>query len=784
MADLKTLLATLRSRLEPPTAAEAQAHADAARDRRDWATAARHYRRSLDLDPTRAAIWVQYGHALKESGRRAEAETAYRQAVTLAPDDADAALQLGHALMLLDRSAAALAAFERALILMPTLRPAREALRDLARRGLRSTDPAVMEALRSTQPRFRPQSTSGGTGAPAHEARYIFDVSDLLGYFRNARLPTGIQRVQIEVISALLSTPDRADQIAVCAFAEGRDGWVPVPSDLFLDLADAARADGALDDPDWQRLMDTLQTELELAPPLRFRTGAWLVNLGTSWWLQNYFLRVREARRRYGIRYVPFVHDMIPVMAPEHCVRPLTQDFISWVMGVFTHADGWLTNSRASARDLDRVADRLGHRVDPEQVHVVPLDADFRPPAELALDPALRERHDAEVLARFGLAADRYVLFVSTIESRKNHLEAFRAWQSLIDRHGEDAVPTLVCVGNHGWLNDAVFARLDSDPTLQRKVQMRRGLADADLASLYRQAAFTLYPSLYEGWGLPVTESLCHGTPVLASDSSSLPEAGGDLAVYYRAGDTEGLVETLERLSLTDSWRQRLRADIAHRFRPRSWAEVAEDMLARLAAWDAESPGALPDAPVPRLPLGRYVWMRRSLELAVRPCLLPAEAFRAGDTWRPPEDWGCPTRAGEALLKMRLEGASGPLRLFIGLRAPDGPACNWQLESGGTRIDGGRLQTGSVAWRAVDLPAPGEPGAPLILALQSRLVADGTARPDSPPPGVGMIGFMICAADDTQRRADFLEALRLDDLAGLERRQIAGAEQDCTSPSS
>lgn len=776
MADLMTLLATLRTRLEPPTAADAQARADAARDRRDWAAAARHYRRSLDLDPGRAAIWVQYGHALKESGRRLEAEAAYRQAVTLAPDDSDAALQLGHILTLLSKPDQALALYERALILMPGLKPARDALRDLARRGLRSTDPAVMEALRTTQPRFRARTTPGGTGAPAHEACYVFDVSDLLGYFRNARLPTGIQRVQIEVISALLSTPDRAGQIAVCAFAEGRDGWVPVPSDLFLDLADAARADGSLDDPDWRLLMDTLQTELELAPPLRFRTGAWLVNLGTSWWLQNYFLRVREARRRHGIRYVPFVHDMIPVMAPEHCVRPLTQDFISWVMGVFAHADGWLTNSRASARDLDRVAARLGQAVDPDRVHVVPLDADFRPPSELALDPALRERHDAEVLARFGLTADRYVLFVSTIESRKNHLEAFRAWQTLIERHGEAAVPTLVCVGNHGWLNDAVFARLDSDPALQRKVQMRRGLADADLASLYRQAAFTLYPSLYEGWGLPVTESLGHGTPVLASDSSSLPEAGGDLAVYYRAGDTEALVETLERLSLTDGWRQRLRADIARRFRPRSWAEVADDMLARLAAWDAEGPGALPDAPVPALPLGRYVWMRRSQELAVRPGLLPAEAFRAGATWQPPEDWGCPVRAGEALLKMIPEAGHLPLRLFIGLKAPPGLACDWQLDSSGTRVDRGRIEAGSVAWRAVDLPTPGEAGTPLILALQSRPVTDGTARPDSPPPGVGVIGFMICAADDTQRRADFLEALRLDDLAGLERRQIAAAE--------
>ncbi len=776
MAHLKTLLATLRTRLAPPTASAAQARADAAREDRDWVAAARHYRRSLDNDPTRAAIWVQYGHALKESGRRPAAEAAYRQATALAPDDADAALQLGHALMLLDRPQEALAAFEQALVLMPTLRPARDALRDLARRGLRSDNPEVIKALRSTQLRFRARTSPGGTGAPAHEARYVFDVSDLLGYFRNARLPTGIQRVQIEVISALLSTPDRVDQIAVCAFAEGRDGWVPVPSDLFLDLADAARADGSLDDPDWQRLMDALQTELELAPALRFRTGAWLVNLGTSWWLQNYFLRVREARRRHGIRYVPFVHDMIPVMAPEHCVRPLTQDFISWVMGVFTHADGWLTNSQASARDLHRVAGRLGQTVDADRVHVVPLDADFRPPSELALDPALRDRHDAEVLARFGLAADGYVLFVSTIESRKNHLEAFRAWQTLIERHGEDALPTLVCVGNHGWLNDAVFARLDSDPALQRKVQMRRGLADADLASLYRQASFTLYPSLYEGWGLPVTESLCHGTPVLAADGSSLPEAGGDLAVYYRAGDTAGLVDTLERLSLTDSWRKRLRADISRRFRPRSWTTIADDMLDRLAAWDQADGPALPEAPVPVLPTGRYVWMRRSEALAVHPGLLPAEAFRAGDTWRPPEDWGCPTRAGQALLTMRLEGVDGPLRLFLGLRGPADRACDWQLESAGIRIDGGRLDAGVVTWRAVDLPVPVAAATPLMLALQSRPVAPGSAGSEAPAPGVGVIGFMICAVDDSPRRADFLEALRLDDLAGLERRQTARAD--------
>ena len=84
-----------------------------------------------------------------------------------------------------------------------------------------------------------------------------------------------------------------------------------------------------------------------------------------------------------------------------------------------------------------------------------------------------------------------------------------------------------------------------------------------------------------------------------------------------------------------------------------------------------------------------------------------------------------------------------------------------------------------MVWRAVDLPTPGDADTLLILALQSRPVTDETARPEGGLPGVGVIGFMICAADDTRRRADFLEAIRMNDLAGLERRQIAGAEQGC-----
>src|SRR5438876_7136204 len=115
-------------------------------------------------------------------------------------------------------------------------------------------------------------------------------------------------------------------------------------------------------------MLERLDLLIRAARPIRFPQGAFLFNLGTSWWLQNYFLRVRRAKAEHGVRYVPFVHDMIPIMTPEHCVRELTQDFISWMLGVFQHAEFFLVNSQATRRDLLTVAGRLGHRLDAARI--------------------------------------------------------------------------------------------------------------------------------------------------------------------------------------------------------------------------------------------------------------------------------------------------------------------------------------------------------------------------------------------------------------------------------
>lgn len=155
---------------EPVTARSLAIAGDAARNRRAWATAARHYRASLALDPDRTALWVQLGHALKESGDRTGAGEAYRQALRQAPEAADTHLQLGHLLKLQGRWTDAAAAYEEAARLDPDLDDPRQELRWLVMEGLAvetsetiepmpetPTEPADQEALISAPPPLAPE---------------------------------------------------------------------------------------------------------------------------------------------------------------------------------------------------------------------------------------------------------------------------------------------------------------------------------------------------------------------------------------------------------------------------------------------------------------------------------------------------------------------------------------------------------------------------------------------------------------------------------------------------
>jgi glycosyltransferase involved in cell wall biosynthesis len=181
-----------------------------------------------------------------------------------------------------------------------------------------------------------------------------------------------------------------------------------------------------------------------------------------------------------------------------------------------------------------------------------------------------------------GLPPSGYVLMVGTLEPRKNHRLAFRVWQRLLEELPREQVPTLVFAGRIGWMFDDQLQAIASSNRLDGKLVLAKAPDDATLAALYRNCRFTLFPSHYEGWGLPVSESLAWGKVCIASNSSALPEAGGDLCLYIDPDNIAG-AHAVIRSAIEEPGRiESMAARIAAAHRPRPWSEMADEILTRL----------------------------------------------------------------------------------------------------------------------------------------------------------------------------------------------------------
>jgi glycosyltransferase involved in cell wall biosynthesis len=176
----------------------------------------------------------------------------------------------------------------------------------------------------------------------------------------------------------------------------------------------------------------------------------------------------------------------------------------------------------------------------------------------------------------------RYVLFVSTIEVRKNHRLLIRVWQRLLERHGANLVPNLVFVGKVGWLVDGLLADLEASGYLNGKVILLPSLSDAELQQAYRSCLFTVFPSLCEGWGLPIVESLAHGKFCVASNHTSIPEAGGDLIDYFDPLNEDDALAKIERPLIDPGYLAARELQLRAEYRPRTWADCVHALIGAL----------------------------------------------------------------------------------------------------------------------------------------------------------------------------------------------------------
>jgi glycosyltransferase involved in cell wall biosynthesis len=169
------------------------------------------------------------------------------------------------------------------------------------------------------------------------------------------------------------------------------------------------------------------------------------------------------------------------------------------------------------------------------------------------------------------------------LEVRKNHRLLFHVWKNLIAKFGKQSVPLLVLAGKKGWLIDDFISELENCEYLDGAIQWLSDVDDTDLVALYQNCLFTVYPSLYEGWGLPIAESLYFGKYCVASNSSSLPEVGGTLIDYHKPFDVETAAELVARAIRDREFLQRREMQIRQNYRPCSWQECASAAVAVMA---------------------------------------------------------------------------------------------------------------------------------------------------------------------------------------------------------
>lgn len=267
------------------------------------------------------------------------------------------------------------------------------------------------------------------------------------------------------------------------------------------------------------------------------------------------------------------VHDLAFLFYPDAAMPSLHRYLNVVVPRSVKRADHLLADSHHTARDLHREWD-----VPEGSITVVQGAVDherFFPddsPEEMGRQRIVRQR--------YGIGERSFILGLSRLEPRKNFVRLIEAFH--LARQETDFPHRLVIGGSKGWLYEPIFARVKA-LGLEEDVLLPGFVDDDDLPSLYRAADFFAYPSLYEGFGLPILEALACGTPVLTANNSCLPEAGGDGAFYIDAEDTESIAAGLIRLASDTELRAALRTAGLVQAAKFTWGRSASQLLSAYA---------------------------------------------------------------------------------------------------------------------------------------------------------------------------------------------------------
>lgn len=393
----------------------------------------------------------------------------------------------------------------------------------------------------------------------ADRPEILLDISRLVSRVLH-KTPTGVDRVELAWAEGLLR--EAPERLSFClVHPTGFYGRIPTETArAFLEATRAAWA-GEIDIPAGGigRKLHALGVLWRMRPrrvPAGGSARRVLVQ-SSPHHLHNEAL-VRDILRREQARFVCLIHDLIPIEYPEYARPGGDALHLKRVRTMARLASAALGNSAATLRSFapHLAAER---REIPLHVAHLGLHDESRPAPRPPAEP--------------------YFVCLGTIEARKNHLLLLNIWRQWAEQREPGSIPKLIIIGRRGWENEQVVDMLDRCPALKGHVEEMSALPDAEMRAIVAGACAVLLPSFAEGFGMPVTEALALGTPVICSDLPALREAGGDAADYLHPLDGIGWHNALIEYSAPGSGRRAAQLARMQAWMPPSWEEHVRIIL-------------------------------------------------------------------------------------------------------------------------------------------------------------------------------------------------------------
>ena len=271
-----------------------------------------------------------------------------------------------------------------------------------------------------------------------------------------------------------------------------------------------------------------------------------------EWWDEN-FLLMLENFHNQGVKLSTIIHDVDPIVTP-HLSAHSTESLTNYCKRIVPICDIVFVVSKNTKKDLSNWL--VSNKIPVPKISVFRLGDNFE-----IKEPKTLSKKDKISTSK------PFIMSVGTIELKKNHMLLYYVYKLAITKSIK--LPDLFVVGREGWKADYFIDIVTNDPDVKDKIHVLRGVTDEELAWLYSKSVLTVLPSMYEGWGIPIAESLAYGVPSLASNVTSMVEIAPGITKHFNPYSTDDCLKAIsDMISSIDIQKKR-----AKTYRMYSWDE-------------------------------------------------------------------------------------------------------------------------------------------------------------------------------------------------------------------